>query len=153
MQFVASRDSSYLLSQVAPDDEELEYVAHPYWRRERFSLPQFVHMDSLFRSDGFSSCDNMVQFRGRSVKYLSDKGWQNDSVKVDVDVLYLCKGFKGRVERLLELYPAPLIIMDAGLHYMTRRRVERESAVLNVQCIDLSSGAVRYDCADGNISR
>ena len=153
VQFVASRDSSYLLSQVAPDDEELEYVAHPYWRRERFSLPQFVHLDSLFRSDDFSSCDNMVHFCGRRVKYLSDSGWQDDSVKVDVDVLYLCKGFKGRVERLLELYPAPLIIMDAGLHYMTRRRVERESAVLNVQCIDLSSGAVRYDCADGNISR
>ena len=70
-----------------------------------------------------------------------------------VDVLFLCRGFKGAMEELLEKYPAKRVIMDAGLHAMSRRRVAKECGLLGVDCVDVSvAGALRLLCADGNLS-
>jgi hypothetical protein len=56
------------------------------------------------------------------------------------------------MEELLEKYPAKRVIMDAGLHAMSRRRVAKECGILGVECVDVSVvGALRFSCADGNL--
>ena len=98
------------------------------------------------------SCNGLVEFRGLRMKMLCDKSWQQDSASVPVDVLLLCKGFKGAMDAVLEKYPAEKVIMDAGLHAMSRRRVAKECSALDVCCIDVSQvGALRLSCPDKNL--
>jgi competence protein ComEC len=129
---------------------ELEYVTEPYLRRESFAVPVWLNGDycdsNIVVKDGFT------EFCGKSVQLLCDGGWEDDSASHPVDILYLCKGFKGKMERLLEKFPAEQVLMDAGLHYMSRQRVARECAALGQPFIDLSqSGAVFFNCREDSL--
>ena len=149
LHLVASRDTSYILS-FDERDEDFDYVLAPALRRARMAEPLWVVGD--YKDENVVSRCGLVEFRGRRVKMLCDKSWQEDSVCVPVDVLFLCRGFKGTMEELLEKYPAKRVIMDAGLHAMSRRRVAKECGILGVECVDVSVvGALRFSCADGNL--
>ena len=150
VQLVVSRDCSYMLSTKERRYAELEYVTEPYLRRESFAVPVWVNGDycdsNIVVKDGFT------EFCGKSIQLLCDGGWEDDSASHPVDILYLCKGFKGKMERLLEKFPAEQVVMDAGLHYMSRQRVARECAALGQPFIDLSqSGAVFFNCREDSL--
>ena len=140
-----SRDCSYLLSTEKESDADTEYILAPYLRRESMDAPLWV--DGEYSDKNLAYKGGVVEFCGRRIRVLSDRTWMDEEQGLPVDMLFLCKGFKGSMESLLALYPARYVVMDAGLHYMTRRRVERECAVLGVVCIDVSEkGAVEFKC-------
>lgn len=144
---VASRDTTYLFSDVERDEADIDYIVSPYLRRAAMDEPLWLCGD--YEDNNIVSRNGFVDFRGLRLKMLCDKSWQQDSLSTPVDVLLLCKGFKGAMDAVLEKYPAEKVIMDAGLHAMSRRRVAKECAILNVCCIDISQlGAVRLSCAD-----
>lgn len=150
VQFVASRETSYLLSDVEREEADLDYILDPYLRRAAMDEPLWVYGD--YKDENIVSANGIVEFRGCRVKMLCDKSWQEDSIVTPVDVLFLCKGFKGKMESVLEKYPAKKVIMDAGLHAMSRRRVAKECGILEVCCVDISQeGAVRLFCSDENL--
>ena len=141
-----SRDSSYLLSTEMESEADTEHILAPYLRRESMNAPLWV--DGEYCDKNLACRDGVVEFCGRRIRVLSDKNWTEEEHGMPVDMLFLCKGFKGSMESLLALYPAQYVVMDAGLHYMTRRRVERECAVLGICCIDISeTGAVEFKCS------
>ncbi len=140
-----SRDCSYMLSTVEEGEAETEYIVSPYLRRGSMDAPMWLNGDYLDENVGYVA--GVLDFCGRRLKLLSDKSWEEDKKGIPVDILYLCKGFKGSMERLCGLYPAKYVVMDAGLHFMTRRRVERECALLGVECVDVAeTGAVEFRC-------
>ena len=147
VQLVASRDTSYIYSTVAREGADIEYTVTPYLRRSAMDEPLWLCGD--YKDKNVASVAGLVEFRDVSMKMLCDKSWQEDTISVPVDVLLLCKGFKGAMDAVLEKYPARNVIMDAGLHAMSRRRVAKECGLLGVSCVDLSqTGAVRLSCAD-----
>lgn len=149
LHLVASRDTSYILSFDERDDD-FDYVLAPALRRARMDEPLWVVGD--YEDENVVSRGGLVEFRGCRVKMLCDKSWQEDSICAPVDVLFLCRGFKGTMEEVLEKYPADRVIMDAGLHAMSRRRVAKECGILGVPCVDVSvAGAMRLSCGDGNL--
>lgn len=144
---ICSRDTSYFISTVEETEVELDYIAHPYWKSESMNKPQWIVDD--FSDENFKYKNGLVKFCNRRVKLLCDNSWQEDTIVQPVDLLYLCKGFTGRMEEVLEKYPTDRIVMDAGLHFMTRRRVTKECDLLGVFCIDIyKSGAVKFFCKD-----
>ena len=150
VQLVASRDTSYIYSTVEQEEADTDYIIAPYLRRAAMAEPLWVCGD--YEDKNVISCNGLVEFRGLRMKMLCDKSWQQDSASVPVDVLLLCKGFKGAMDAVLEKYPAEKVIMDAGLHAMSRRRVAKECSALDVCCIDVSQvGALRLSCPDKNL--
>lgn len=147
VQLVATRDTTYLFSNIERDDADIDYIVSPYLRRSAMDEPLWLFGD--YEDKNITSRNGLVDFRGLRMKMLCDRSWQQDSVPTPVDVLLLCKGFKGAMDAVLEKYPTERIIMDAGLHAMSRRRVAKECALLDVCCMDISQlGAVRLSCAD-----
>ena len=147
VQLVATRDTTYLFSNIERDDADIDYIVSPYLRRSAMDEPLWLFGD--YEDKNITSRNGLVDFRGLRMKMLCDRSWQQDSVPTPVDVLLLCKGFKGAMDAVLEKYPTERIIMDAGLHAMRRRRVAKECALLDVCCMDISQlGAVRLSCAD-----
>lgn len=150
VQLVVSRDCSYMLSTRGQRFAELEYVTEPYLRRESFAAPLWI--DDDYADAGVVSVDGLTRFCGKSIKLLQDGSWDGSSGPCPVDILYLCKGFKGKMERVLEAFPAGRVVMDAGLHYMSRQRVARECKALGQPFIDLSqTGAVFFYCHEDSM--
>ena len=146
-----SRDSSYLVSTEKESEADTEHILAPYLRCESMDAPLWV--DGEYCDKKLVYKGGVLEFCGRRIRVLSDKSWMDEEQGSPVDLLFLCKGFKGSMESLLALYPARYVVMDAGLHYMTRRRVERECAVLGVCCIDISeAGAVEFKCGGDSFS-
>ena len=147
----ASRDNSYMLSTENESEVEKEYIVDPYLRRESMETPLWVNSD--YSDDNVSYVEGMAEFCGRRIMLLSGKDWMESKQDCLVDILFLCKGFKGSMDSLLAMHPAKYVVMDAGLHFMTRRRVERECAALGIVCIDVSeTGAVAFDCRADSFS-
>lgn len=149
--FVQSRDASYLLSTMERRFADVGYITEPYIRRHSFAEPRWVCGD--YSDACFSYTSGIVKFCNRSMKLLRDASWQEDSVAHPVDVLFLCKGFKGAMEKVLVKYPTKWVVMDAGLHAMSRKRVAKECSALGVACFDLSqSGAMFFHCVRGEFA-
>ena len=147
----ASRDCSYMLSTEEESEVEKEYIVDPYLRCESMDAPLWVNSD--YFDANFSYVEGVAEFCGRRIMLLSGKNWMDSKQNFSVDILFLCKGFKGSMDSLLALHPAKYVVMDAGLHFMTRRRVERECAALGIVCIDVSeTGAVAFDCRADSFS-
>ena len=150
VQLVVSRDCSYMLSTKEQRFAELEYVTEPYLRRESFATPVWVNGD--YADSLLVVTEGLIKFRGRSMQLLQDGNWEEIAESQQVDILYLCKGFKGRMESVLEKFPAGQVVMDAGLHYMSRRRVARECQALGQSCIDISqTGALFFYCDEDSM--
>ena len=138
---IVSRDTSYIVSFDERDEVDIDYILKPALRNMVMAEPQWVSGD--YNDGNIVSRGGLVEFRGCRMKMLRDLSWQQDSVSMPVDVLLLCKGFKGAMDAVLEKYPAKRVVMDAGLHAMSRRRVMKECRSLDVDCVDVSSnGAV-----------
>ncbi len=134
---IVSRDTSYLVSFDERDEVDIDYILKPALRSMVMEEPQWVVGD--YGDGNIVSRDGFVEFRGHSMKMLRDMSWQQDTVCKPVDVLLLCKGFKGAMDAVLEIYPAKRVVMDAGLHAMSRRRVMKECTLLGVDCVDVST--------------
>ena len=148
--FVASRDTSYLFSYDEREEVDIEHILAPALRRASMGEPLWMAGD--YEDENILSASGLVEFRGRRVKMLCGRSWQEDSLSIPVDALLLCKGFKGAMIEVLEKYPTKNIIMDAGLHAMSRRRVAKECAALGIDCVDVASaGAVHFFCAGGKL--
>ncbi len=152
VQLVVSCDTSYILSNIGREEADAEYILSPYLRRANMDEPLWLYGD--YRDENVTSNGGLIEFRGCRMKMLCDKSWQEDTLSTPVDILLLCRGFKGAMDAVLEKYPTQKVIMDAGLHAMSRRRVAKECNNLGVSCIDVSAeGALRLFCGDGNLQR
>ena len=79
-----------------------------------------------------------------TVKLVDSDNWNENIYSCPVDAVLLCRGFKGDVKELLDVYPTHCLLLDASLYSHSRRRIQRECVALDVEPVDLSStGAVK----------
>ena len=132
-------------------DIDLSYVAEPFWRREGMSQPILLH--DGFSDEKVSMSGRLVHFEGRRIAMLSDDCWMDETHVQPVDCIFLCRGFLGKIKRLLEIYPTRYIVMDATLYEGSRRRIARECAQAGVRCLNLKDmGAMKLLCRGGGIN-
>ncbi len=150
-QLVVSSERSYLMSSYPEWDIDLSYVAEPFWRREGMSQPILLH--DGFSDEKVSMSGRLVHFEGRRIAMLSDDCWMDETHVQPVDCIFLCRGFLGKIKRLLEIYPTRYIVMDATLYEGSRRRIARECAQAGVRCLNLKDmGAMKLLCRGGGIN-
>ena len=133
---------NYLLSTVPQLDAEFENVSTPYVNRERLQQPLWAdvgYCDSLLVRSG-----DKVSFSGFVLGVVDNDIWQESLYSQPVDALLLCRGFKGGVAELLDVYPTECLLLDGSLYKHSRKRILRECAQLGVGVVDISqSGAVK----------
>lgn len=150
-QLVVSSERSYLMSSYPEWDIDLSYVAEPFWRREGMSQPILLH--DGFTDEKVRMSGRLVHFEGRRIAMLSDDCWMDETHVQPVDCIFLCRGFLGKIKRLLEIYPTRYIVMDATLYEGSRRRIARECAQAGVRCLNLKDmGAMKLLCRGGGIN-
>ena len=142
---------AYVVSSVPQFDSDADRVFEPYVKREGLEPVQWL---SPMHADDYAAYSNgLISFAGLRVQMLADDCWAGDTLQHPVDVVWLCRGFLGSVERLLEVYPASCVILDGSLYEGSRRRLLRECSAAGVGCIDISQlGAVMVKGSDGSFS-
>ncbi|MBR2415569.1 MAG: ComEC/Rec2 family competence protein [Bacteroidaceae bacterium] len=141
----------YVVSSVPKFDSDADRVLVPFMEREGITSVRWL--ESPYTDSCVSYSDGLLSFAGVRMQLLADDCWLSDSLQHPVDVLWLCRGFLGPVERLLEVYPASCIVLDGSLYAGSRRRLLRECGAAGVGCIDISQlGAVKLKAADGSFS-
>ena len=142
--------ANYLVSTVPQLDAEYEYVSMPFLQRESLSAPQWAsygYGDSIVQYN-----DGLFIFDGIKVKMLDSPHWQENEKAEPVDVLVLCRGFLGRINKLVNVYPASCVVVDASLYKHSRERIKREYSQLGINVVDIAQvGAVKVVAANGNI--
>ena len=142
---------AYTLSSVPKFDSDADRVLLPFMEREGITSVRWLETE--YSDSCVSYSNGLLSFAGLRMQLLVDDCWLSDSLQHPVDVLWLCRGFLGPVERLLEVYPAPCIVLDGSLYAGSRRRLLRECGAAGVGCIDISQlGAVKLKAADGSFS-
>lgn len=132
----------YVVSSIPKFDSDADRVLVPFMEREGITSVRWL--ESLYTDSCVSYSDGLLSFAGVRMQLLADDCWLSDSLQHPVDVLWLCRGFLGPVERLLEVYPASCIVLDGSLYAGSRRRLLRECGAAGVGCIDISRlGAVK----------
>ena len=133
---------NYLLSTVPQLDAEYEYVSKPFLQREGLAVPQWVDGEC---NDSLLQCnDGLFVFDGVRVKLLDNAHWSENECAEPVDILVLCRGFLGRINKLVKVYPAECVVVDGSLYKRSRERIKREYSQLGIEVVDISQiGAVK----------
>ena len=133
---------NYLVSTVPQLDAEYEYVSKPFLQREGLTCPKWVdweYDDSLLQYN-----DGLFTFDDITVKLLDNAHWSEKESTEPVDILVLCRGFLGRINKLVEVYPAKCVVVDGSLYKRSRERIIREYSQLGIEVLDISqSGAIK----------
>lgn len=141
----------YVVSSVPKFDSDADRVLVPFMEREGITSVRWL--ESPYTDSCVSYSNGLLSFAGVRMQLLADDCWLSDSLQHPVDVLWLCRGFLGPVERLLEVYPASCIVLDGSLYAGSRRRLLRECGAAGVGCIDISQlGAVKLKADGGSFS-
>ena len=133
---------NYLVSSVPQLDAEYEYVSGPFLQREKLDVPRWVdweYSDSLVRYS-----EGLFSFDGVAVRLLDHPHWVENECVEPVDILVLCRGFLGRIDKLVKVYPAKCVVADGSLYKRSRERIKREYLQLGIDVVDVSqTGAMK----------
>ena len=137
---IESDGTSYVVSGAdAGVVEKLEKVASRFWKKENVKKPMLIRSDT----DGFEGCieENIIVWHGIKIGLISDNRWRNKSVlqKLELDYLFLCKGFNQDVESLLPLFKINRVVLDASLSKYEVERFKKECQRLGLDFVDIAS--------------
>ena len=124
-------------------------MSKPLLQHESLKASQWV---SLEYADSLVQCnEGRFLFNGLVVKMLDNAYWRENEYTEPVDILVLCRGFLGRIDELVEVYPAACVVVDGSLYKHSRKRIKREYARLGINVVDVTqTGAIKVVAdADG----
>lgn len=84
--------------------------------------------------------DGIYHYKGLNVCVLSDGRWQNKSAEtlLDIDYMYLCRGFKGKIASLQKMFSIKTVILDVSLGEYRSDLLKRECRSLGLDYIEMS---------------
>lgn len=138
--FIESEKSSYLLT--GRKDSAyyyLRFIADSYWKREKMATPHLLSQG--YESHNIWSRDGIVHWRSMNICMMTDNRWRNKTAThlLDIDYMYLCKGYKGKIAPLQKLFRIKTIVLDASLGSYKSEAWKDECKTLGLEFIDMSS--------------
>ena len=84
--------------------------------------------------------DSIYHYKGMNICVLVDNRWRSRSVDslLDIDYMYLCKGFKGKIAPLQKIFKIRTVILDASLGGYRLNLLKDECRGLGLDYIDMS---------------
>lgn len=109
-----------------PDVSLLARSLDRHWDRQRLRPP--VPVAGTDGQGQLSVENGLLLYGGRTVCILSDDRWQGKSSasRLPVDYLYVCRGYKGRLADLDNLFDVRFVVFDASFTGYYRRRLADE---------------------------
>ena len=95
--------------------------------------------------DGFVH-EDIIAWHGKKIGVLSDNRWRDKSVlqNLELDYLFVCKGFNQSIESLLSLFKINKVVLDASLSKYEAERFKEECQKLGLDFADIASeGSLR----------
>ena len=128
-----------------PDERRLSRAVAGYWNRLHLDVP--VAITDNFHSSGFWMQDHLLMFGNKRICMVSDNRWRNKTVaeSLNIDYLYVCKGYTGKLESLVGLFHCREVILDSSLSAYYKEAYSEECRRLGLHFISLSDeGSVRF---------
>ncbi len=128
-----------------PDERRLSRAVTGYWNRLHLNTPIPITKD--YCSSGFWMQDRLLLFGNKRICMVSDNRWRNKTAAepLNIDYLYLCKGYTGRLESLAQLFHCREVILDSSLSAYYKGVFSEECRRLGLHFISLSDeGSVRF---------
>lgn len=134
---------------IASDSSQVNHTAlatlQPYWNRLQLKRPIYISDET---NDGQINIQNqIVEYHGKRICIVNDNRWNNycSDRPMTIDYLYICKGYKGKLDDLLQLFSTKLVIMDSALSNYWKTRHQDDCRKLGVRYHSLSDkGSIRF---------
>lgn len=130
---------SYLVSATGQIDTlRIQRSLAKHWNRLHLSTPQTVTSDYSDRHITYHN--SVLSFRGRTICFVCDDRWRDKAAvrPLPVDFLYICKGYKGRIGSLSNLFLPRQVILDSSLSDYYKSSYEQECLRLGINFFSLS---------------
>ena len=84
--------------------------------------------------------ESISRYKGLNICVLTDHRWQNKAAArlLNIDYMYLCKGFRGKIAPLQRIFKIRKIILDASLGDYKSNQLKEECRSLGLDYIDIS---------------
>lgn len=84
--------------------------------------------------------DSIYHYKGVTICLLADNRWRNKEADrlLNVDYMYLCRGYQGKIAPLQEIFQIKKVILDASLSDYKLNLLKEECKRLGLDYIDLS---------------
>lgn len=135
---VANSGESWLAyADSVPDTFRLHRALVPYWNRQHLSIPNALPAD--YFTSGLAFHNHIVSYAGRRVCLLHDARWKNKISKhpLQIDYLYISKGYNGRIEELTSLFRIRTVVLDVSLSDYRSDILKNDCYRLAIPCIAL----------------
>lgn len=143
--FIEADKSSYLyLNKEDSLASGMRYLAQTFWQREKLDTPHRLGLD--YEDRRIWSHNGIIHWKGINICMLTDGFWRNKTAPrlLDIDYLYLCKGYKGKIASLQKLFHIKKVIFDASLSDYKIEKFKEECKTLHLSYIDISEqGSLR----------
>ena len=142
---IESDGTSYVVSETEDGVvEKLERVAGRFWKKEHIKKPVLIKTDT----NGFDVFvhEDIIAWHGKKIGVLSDNRWRDKSVSqnLELDYLFVCKGFNQSIESLFSLFKIKKVVLDASLSKYEAERFKEECQKLGLDFADIASeGSLR----------
>lgn len=140
-----SGNSRIIYGDTLPDKKRLQRVATNYWNHYHLLPP--VEVTSDYQDATLCYRQQILFWQGRRICMVTDNRWRNKTAATPlyIDYLYLCEGYRGRLEELTRLFTPSCVIMDASLPEHRKKLFETECKHSGLRFISLSEeGSVRF---------
>ena len=137
---ISSDKQSWLISTDSLlTNNQLPATLVPYWNRIKLDTPQIINED--VKTSSLQVTNQLIQYHNKRICVVNDNRWQylTSTSPLSVDYLYLCKGFNGNLEELLNLFIAKQVILDSSLSSYWQDRYEVECKRLVKRYISLAN--------------
>lgn len=127
-----------------PDIARLHRALAPHWNHEHLPVPQTLIAD--YSTSGFTFCNHIVFYAGKRICLLHDARWQNkvSNHPLQIDYLYISKGYNGRIMDLTPLFNIRTVILDASLSDYRSNILREDCSRLIIPCISLKEKGALY---------
>lgn len=85
--------------------------------------------------------DSIYRYKGITICLIADNRWQNKTADnlLNIDYIYLCKGYRGKIASLQKIFRIRKIILDTSLSDYKSNLLKEECKSLGLDYIDISS--------------
>lgn len=136
---IESKQRSYLFS-AQPKNviDKLHYATNRYWNKLQLEKPQIIPCN--YKTQNLWRHNNIASFEGKTICMINDSIWKNkcSNNPLNIDYLYLCKGYKGKILWLMPLFNVHQVIIDSSISEYRKEKLKNECTLLGLNFVSLS---------------
>lgn len=140
----ANGDSWLACADSVPDTSRLYRALSSHWNRQHLSAPSVL--PAVYSSPGLAFHDGILFYAGKYICLLHDSRWRYKVTRhpLQLDYLYISRGYNGGIEELTSLFRIRTVILDVSLSGYRVEKLSDDCRRLSIPCISLKErGALR----------